>query len=198
MTTSVRLLVIALSAGSMTQMGTLQESPSAAGQPPCVAAANWVRTHRDALPRSYDAFAAYPVIWQRKIYAALSPEQQVSLWQAHLDRVVATVDLTPTQRLFLMSVRRDYARYFESDAATRQHVNARAEQILGEDLTRIAFENVGGLTKTAAALQVPDCSCADNSDCATFHVCRSIQACEPVFICGDGHDKCTGQCYAPE
>jgi len=57
MTTPFRLLVIALSAGSMTGMATLNQPASADGQPPCVAAENWVRTHRDALPTSYDAFA---------------------------------------------------------------------------------------------------------------------------------------------
>jgi len=138
------------------------------------------------------------VIWQKKIYAALSPEEQISLWRAHLDRVLATVDVTPAQRSVLMSVRRDFTRYFESDAATRQQVNARAERILGEDLTRIAFDNVGGLAKTAAAFQVYDCSCAANGDCTTGHVCDTQATCEQVHHCGAGGlELCTGMCRSP-
>ena len=159
MTTSVRFLVIALSAGTMARMITLDPPRSTTGQPACVTAKNWVRAHPEALSSSYDVYSDYPIAWQKAIYAALGTPQRVALWQAHLDRVIATVHLTPTQRSFLTEAKRDVPKVLAGDAVILHQQEARAEQILGKDLTHTAFDDLGGLAKPATAF-LDKCTCS--------------------------------------
>ncbi|HEX9691025.1 MAG TPA: bacteriocin fulvocin C-related protein [Gemmatimonadales bacterium] len=197
MTTSVRLVVIALSVAPMAQVAT-RVQPGSSSQPSCVVAHNWVQTHWDALPTSYDAYTAYPVAWQKAIYAALGPSERVSLWQTHLDRVMAIVDLTAEQRSFLASAKESLSPIIlRADQGAAQELATRAEQVMGRDLTRIAFYDVGDLEKASSASS-PDCSCSSNSECAQGHICRSGD-CAVAQNCGAFHlFDCTGLCYSPE
>jgi hypothetical protein len=121
----------------------------------------------------------------------------VALWRAHLDLVLSTVDLTPVQRSFILSAKENVPAYLQADADTVREFDARASQVLGRDLTLLAFHKLGDMAKPASA-GTADCSCTSNDGCASHHVCKDTD-CMPAKACGPFNDEwCYGQCFAPQ
>lgn len=68
-------------------------------RPTCKRADEWIRSHRSALPSSYDDFATFPLSWRRRIYSRLNASEKATLWREHLRRAATSgLALTPVQR----------------------------------------------------------------------------------------------------
>ena len=62
----------------------------------------WVEEHRDALPATLAELSTYPVAFRRVIAQAVSPEQRLRWWQAHLETFLDPgAGLTADQRAFV-------------------------------------------------------------------------------------------------
>ena len=111
---------------------------------------------------------------------------------------MATVELTPAQRSFLESARENLPSTFGADLAARRREEARAERVLGKDLTRLAFYNLGDAYKPAAA-EGTQCFCGGYPEdpCHSGYYCKN-GGCDQVSGCGyKGQDVCDGTCYSP-
>lgn len=61
--------------------------------------AAWVAAHRDELPTTLDELSAYPIPFRRAIVSAVSTEQRIGFWDAHLRTFLAPdAGLTTEQR----------------------------------------------------------------------------------------------------
>ncbi len=91
----VQLLTGAATAARLLLTG---KAPVAAAQEN-EAALRWVAKNKDRLPRGYDEVTAYPVAYQRAIYAASDPAAQSQFWVEALRRDrLAHADLTAEQQ----------------------------------------------------------------------------------------------------
>lgn len=67
--------------------------------PECVLAADWVRAHAGALPRTSEEISRYPLAYQRAIYRKLPARSQAGLWREHLESYLGpTTSLSAAQQ----------------------------------------------------------------------------------------------------
>lgn len=146
----------------------------------CEEIAEWVEANRGRLPTSLGALSMYPVSYRRAIVGALTNDQKVAVWHAHLQTFLSTQGaLGPEQRDFIESVQGRLQAFF-ADAGTDEELRAlqiESMEVLGADLAARVFANVGpaetplfGLARLAGI----QCACSTSSDwCSGGYDCYS-------------------------
>ncbi len=165
----------------------------------CELANEWVAAHRDALPKTLEAFGEHSVTFRRAIYGALDTDARISLWRQNLT-AVSRGDVSPGQRLFLERVSRELDYYLRGDLPPElDTLTEEARRILGEDLAFRAIAMLGPATPTEATaddLLRPACSCSTQSDWCWFFSACAAGGCQLRNGCGTlWRYRCNGQCY---
>ncbi len=195
----VAFLLVGAVVWSAPESGVDGSADPSVAVPECELADEWVAAHRDALPKTLEAFGEHSVTFRRAIYGALDTDARISLWRQNLTEV-SRGDVSPGQRLFLDRVSRELDYYLrgnqppELDALTEE-----ARRILGEDLAFRAIAMLGPATPTEATadgLLRPACSCSTTSDWCWFFSACAAGGCRPRNGCGTlWRHRCNGQCY---
>ena len=72
--------------------------------PECDIAADWVSARKGALPSELDRLTAFPVVYQRTIFASLSTGQKISILRERLARAASDAELDANQRAVIVGV----------------------------------------------------------------------------------------------
>lgn len=138
--------LIALPSGLLSVLMLSAASGRAPDAGSCNSVAEWVDAHRAELPTRYEDLIKYPLIYRKKIQAALPLAAQRDAWLDQYRTYRASGLLTERQKTFLLEAEGAIRFvYDETNTATaRGHVadsiTARAIAVLGRDLThRIVF-----------------------------------------------------------
>lgn len=65
----------------------------------------WATRNATGFPRAYDQVAALPVQYQKALLGVLPPDVVADLWRTHLERIIATDNLSVEQQAYLLKVR---------------------------------------------------------------------------------------------
>lgn len=196
LTTPALIAATAMLALTATVEMKLPAKPLSSGTGACASAEQWVNDNIDHLPSTYDEFAKYQVAYRTKIYARLPLQTRAAFWRVHLDRFIATHQLTDDQADLIRTVRANVADFVKPDAyAMDTLVYARAQKVLGKQLAQDAFVN---LVAMRPADLFTECSCSDvHGGCSAGYGCQK-NSCTSVACGAFGTDTCDGTCEKPK
>jgi hypothetical protein len=168
------------------------------------AAAAWVGSNREKLPRTYREFVGFPREYRQEIYQAIVPARRAGLWREHIAAFQAANPAANAeqQRAYDMVTRAvrddsmfDFARA-EQHTDTLEAVRTALTAAFGVERARHLAATLGP-AEEAAALDGELCSCStESSYCPLTTGCQYRTLCRKYVRCGTFYQYlCNGHCY---
>ncbi|MEU6718314.1 bacteriocin fulvocin C-related protein [Nonomuraea sp. NPDC046802] len=166
-----------------------------ASVPPPNPAREWVRTHRDTLPRTYPEFSAHTMEYRKAIYANLPPEARQQLWQDHFQNYRQTHDrlTAEQQRVIDQAIEVIQGDVVNPPLSAQSHaaldaLSSAAIAAFGKDEARRLLATLGPDEPRAEPLA--QCECATRSVWWCSNGCRGCYPCPSGSYCSTAGCTC--------